>query len=170
MRGLIFLFVGLCVVGGYSINGLGKTALGLETQSPGTQPNIASKQIPKAYRLHAVERRKDGHFYIDATVEGRSVRFLVDTGASSVLLSQADAQKLGHMPPQKAYTYKFHTASGVTYAAKTTLDQLRIGRKDFANVEAFIIPEGLNVSLLGQSVLARFESVQMQKESLKLTW
>lgn len=170
MRALIGLCICLCVFGGYSISGFDNETLSRGNQSLATQTPVNQTDVPKAYRQHSVVRNSDGHFYIDAIVEGRPLEFLVDTGASSILLSQSDAQALGHFLPKKAFTYEFKTANGVTFAAKTTLDQMRIGRRDFKNVEAFILPQGLDISLLGQSVLARFETVEMQKNALKLTW
>ena len=170
LRGLLFFCSGLClVVVSLALRSYYAKIIAAQlanAASPKTQQN----NTPKAYRTHSIARHRDGHFYLNSKVEGRPLVFLVDTGASSVLLSQSDAQRLGHAPPRSAYKYEFHTANGVTFAARTTLDQIRIGNKDFAKVEAYIIPEGLSVSLLGQSVLRRFQSVQMRPDSLELTW
>lgn len=170
MRGLLYLCAGLCLVGVYVASCSDDAQLIAAQLADAASPKAPQNNTPKAYRTHSIARHRDGHFYLNSKVEGRPLVFLVDTGASSVLLSQSDAQRLGHAPPRSAYRHEFHTANGVTYAARTTLDQIRIGNKDFAKVDAYIIPEGLSVSLLGQSVLRRFQSVQMRPDSLELTW
>lgn len=170
MRGLLYLCAGLCLGGIFFVT-KSDDAQRLAAQLANAEaPKTQNSTTPKAYRTHSIARHRDGHFYLNSKVEGRPLVFLVDTGASSVLLSQSDAQRLGHAPPRSAYKHEFHTANGITYAARTTLDQIRIGNKDFAKVDAYIIPEGLSVSLLGQSVLRRFQSVQMRPDSLELTW
>lgn len=170
MRGLLLMTIGLCLAGAYFAENA-DYVIALETKkATATRQNIAPQQSAFAARSYVIPRHKDGHFYVDAKVEGRSVSFLLDTGASTVLLSSQDAARLGHVLPKQAYSHKFSTANGVTYAAMTTLDQIRIGGHDFANVEAYIIPDGLTVSLLGQSILRRFESVQMQQDRLELRW
>lgn len=170
MRGLLYLSTCICLVGIYLATRSDDAQIIAARLANAAAPKTQHIQTPKAYRTHSIARHRDGHFYLNSKVEGRPLVFLVDTGASSVLLSQSDAQRLGHAPPRSAYKHEFHTANGVTYAARTTLDQIRIGNKDFAKIEAYIIPEGLSVSLLGQSVLRRFQSVQMRPDSLELTW
>ena len=69
----------------------------------------------------------DGHFYANATVDGVAVRFLVDTGASSITLSAADARRVGFDPEALDYFLPVTTASGAALAARVTLDEVRLG-------------------------------------------
>lgn len=170
MRGLLYLCFSLCLAGIYVATRADDAHLIAARLAKSPDKTTSKNTTPNAYRKHSVARHRDGHFYINAKVEGRPLVFLVDTGASSILLSPADAARLGHMPPRQAFKHEFHTANGVTYAARTNLDQIRIGGKDFAKVEAYIIPEGLSVSLLGQSVLRKFTTVQMRADTLELSW
>lgn len=121
-------------------------------------------------RKHTLSRRDDGHFYVTANVEGRPVDFVVDTGASHLMLTKDDATRLGRFITDKELVHEFHTANGVNYAAKIKLATMRIGDKDFANVDAFVLPKGLSVSLLGQSVLQRFTAVEMRQSTMELRW
>ena len=104
----------------------------------------------------------NGHFYVKATVNGRSVEAVVDTGATTVALTAETARRLGIVPPQSAYTTPISTANGVTRAAPVMLNEIRLGRISVRNVEAFVIPgDALAINLLGMTFLNRltkFES------------
>jgi len=106
-----------------------------------------------------------GHFFAEGAVNGNSVRFLVDTGASTVALPAADAVRLGldYRKGRSAFT---HTAAGVVPVYVITLDTVRLGGIELNSVEATVIERGLDIALLGMSFLNR---VEMRREGHLMT-
>lgn len=104
----------------------------------------------------------DGHFRVDAMVDGVPVTFFVDTGASVVVLSRADAQRIGIDPSRLAYTQTFQTANGTVQAASVRLREVRVGPLVVQSVRAAVQAEGLNESLLGMSFLGRLGGFEMR--------
>ena len=115
-----------------------------------------------------LERASDGHFYAEASVSGSPVRFLVDTGASVVALTGEDASALGMDWQDDELVEVGRGANGVVRGVKTTIDDLALGGFRSSNVPAVIIPEGLPVSLLGQSFLSRIENVEIAGDRMVL--
>lgn len=112
----------------------------------------------------------DGHFYVDAFVGGTPVRFLVDTGATSVALSRDDAWRLGIAPANEHFTHVSETANGRVRVAPVLIDSLRIGDYWIEDVEAVVIDNELAVSLLGMSYLRRLSNVEITDRTLTLYW
>jgi aspartyl protease family protein len=111
-------------------------------------------------------RSADRQFWIDATANGIQVRFLVDTGASTVVLNRSDAARLGFRPGSLAYSQDFQTANGRTRGAPVTLKELRIGTIRFADVAASVNEGELDHSLLGMRLLERLSSLEIRKDKL----
>jgi aspartyl protease family protein len=111
-------------------------------------------------------RSADRQFWIDAQVDGVPVRFLVDTGASSVVLNRSDAARLGFRPGSLAFTQEFQTANGRTRGAPVTLKEIRIGTIRFADVGASVNEGELDHSLLGMRLLERLSSIEIRKDQL----
>ncbi|MFN7725869.1 MAG: TIGR02281 family clan AA aspartic protease [Rubrivivax sp.] len=97
-----------------------------------------------------------GHFHALGQVNGRSLRFMVDTGASSVALSRAQAEQLG-LDWRRGDPVQVGTANGSTVAHRVVLSSLRVGGVEVANVEAVVLPANLPQALLGNSFLGRFQ-------------
>ncbi len=112
----------------------------------------------------------DGHFRIEAMVDGTPVRFLVDTGASLVVLSPADARRLGFDPAALAYTQSFATANGTVRAAPVRLGELVIGPVRVSDLAASVNGAAMESSLLGISFLARLRSYEVRGDTLTLRW
>jgi len=112
-----------------------------------------------------IPRDSSGQFYVTADVNGHPVRFLVDTGADGVALSEADAQSIGLSIDPSAYTPVANTASGPGYGARVRLDQFEIGGRDLSGIDAVVL-RGLGASLLGQSVLRRIGSVSINGDAM----
>ncbi len=110
-----------------------------------------------------------GQIVIDAVVNGASMRMLVDTGASFVTLTTADARAAGVAPGDLVYDRRASTANGVVRMAIVTLREVRLGQLALGDVRAAVI-EHLNVSLLGMSFLDRLQSYQMRDGKLTITW
>ena len=116
----------------------------------------------------AIPKAKDGHFWANATVNTRAVRFLVDTGATVVALTPADAQRLGFDAKNLTYDREVTTANGKTYAASVNLSVVGIGQSTVRNVDAMVVKEGLTTSLLGMSYLGRLSRFEATPSSLIL--
>lgn len=97
-----------------------------------------------------------GHFFSDGAINGNPVRFLVDTGASTVALPASEAIRMGidYRKGQMGFT---NTAGGVVQVYRVTLDRVRLGSIELTGVECAVIEQGLNVALLGMSFLNRVE-------------
>lgn len=115
-----------------------------------------------------LKREQDGHFYANVGAEGSQYRFLVDTGASIVALTGADADAMGLTWDENSIRQIGRGASGPVYGVPVTIPQLEVGGYEARQVEAAIVPEGLGISLLGQSFLTRIENVQIVGDEMRL--
>ncbi len=115
-----------------------------------------------------IERETDGHFYADVAVNGVPSRMLVDTGASVIALTGDDAAAMGlHWDPN-AVAVVAQGASGAVYGVKTRLSSVSLGNFEAREVDAVIIPEGLGISLLGQSFLSTVDTVEIAGDRMVL--
>ena len=112
--------------------------------------------------------RKDGHFVVEADVDGVDVRFLVDTGASHVILSAGDARRLGFELPALDFTRAYRTAGGIVFGAPVVLGAVIIGPIRLDGVQASVGGPGLGQSLLGMSFLNRLASYRVADGRLTL--
>jgi len=95
-----------------------------------------------------------GHFEVHGRVNGKRVNFLVDTGASSVVLSKEDAQRAGIDTDTLSYSVPIMTANGRASAASINIGSLRIGDIERTNIRAMVTKDGLlSGSLLGMNFL-----------------
>lgn len=114
-----------------------------------------------------IHRDADGHFIADAQVNGASIRFLVDTGADMVALSEADARRAGIYVSPSDYRVIGRGASGDVRGMPVVLDHVMIGGKRVTGVHGAVI-EDLDVSLLGQSYLRQIGSVELSGDTMRL--
>ena len=121
-------------------------------------------------RRASISAAPDGHFYIDAIINGRSVPVVVDTGATVVVLTEATANQLGIFPPRSAFKQRVQTANGEVSAALVRLREVRLDGVRVADVEALVLPgESLALSLLGMSFLGRLAKFEAAAGKLILT-
>jgi len=113
-------------------------------------------------------RDQSGHFRVVGSVNGTPVNFLVDTGASDVALSAADAKRVGFDPATLSYTRPYSTANGVVHAAPVTLGDISIGPITKTDVPASVSRAGLSHSLLGESFLSQLSGYSVQGDKLIL--
>ncbi|MDQ2927875.1 MAG: TIGR02281 family clan AA aspartic protease [Pseudomonadota bacterium] len=106
-----------------------------------------------------------GHFLTSGTINGRTVNFVVDTGATNVVLSAAEADRIGLEYKNGPLTYS-STANGMIVAYRVRLASIRIGDVQVYDVEATVVPASMPFVLLGNSYLQRF---QMRRENDLLT-
>jgi aspartyl protease family protein len=110
----------------------------------------------------------DGHYWAQANVNGRWIRFLVDTGASAVALTAADARRLGVDLDGLDYSRPVMTASGQTRAAQIRLDNVTVAGARVEDVDALVVREGLSTSLLGMTYLGRLSRFEATRTALIL--
>ena len=115
-----------------------------------------------------VLRAADGHYWADAMIDGRAVRVMVDTGASVVVLTRADAARLGLDLEPADFASTVVTASGPVRAAPVSLDAVAVAGARVEQVEALVVEEGLPHSLLGMSYLGRLSAFTATPVALTL--
>ena len=131
--------------------------------------DIAPVTAPAAPTAATIMKASDGHYWANGVVNGATVRFLVDTGASTVALTAADARHLGIDTSGLKFRYRVVTASGEARGAAVKLANVTVAGARLENVDALIIDRGLETSLLGMTYLGRLASFQATRQSLILT-
>jgi clan AA aspartic protease (TIGR02281 family) len=119
---------------------------------------------------YVIEPGAGGHYVVEAVVNGAPITFLVDTGASSIVLTMDDAARLGFRPETLRFTQRFVTANGEVRGAPVTLRELRIGQFSLYDVPASVNEAPLSVSLLGMSFLRRLDGYAVEDGRLVLRW
>ena len=145
----------------------------LQAPQPAERPAIqtaAGQQPPppvgNSLVYHADQR---GHFWIDGVVNGAPVRFMIDTGASAVVLTMTDAATAGFGRGNLSFNVEVSTANGHARAAPVKLREVRIGQLAIDEVQA-MVAENLEISLLGMSFLKRLDGVEMRDGVLTINW
>jgi aspartyl protease family protein len=172
--GIVLLGVGLLDRGAALLPDIGSQA-GREGQSAMSTPRASaqasntppSNTPPSNTIVYAANER--GHVVLDAAVNGAPVRMLVDTGASLVTLTPADARAAGIDPATLAFSGHVQTANGAARMAPVTLREIRVGQLSIYDVPAGVL-ENLNVSLLGTSFLSRLQGYEMRDGKLTISW
>lgn len=113
-------------------------------------------------------RAGDGLFYVTGIVNGAPVRFLVDTGASTIVLTAEDAARAGFKPGQDHFADSADTANGRTQMARVTIDDLAVGQVRSRQISAAVVRDGLGVSLLGQNWLSQLASLTISGDRMIL--
>jgi aspartyl protease family protein len=158
MRQFLFLFAVMAAAG------VGVARYSDHAKSSGTNAMaMAAKPKPEPapavlsnYSTVTLNSDSRGHFQIDARVDGRSIEFLVDTGASSIALRESSAAKLGIHPSARDYSVKMQTANGIGKAARVQLGRVEVGGITVRDVVALVVPdESLSTNLLGMTFLSR---------------
>jgi aspartyl protease family protein len=151
------LFLALLLA--YSFGSEIKTRLGRELFP--SHPTVMGQDL-------VVKRDISGHFNIMATVNGHPTMFMIDTGATGVLLARDDAAKAGLEPQNLEYIYEAETANGKTFIAKSHAN-LTIGNTELEDVRVGVSQHDGD-SLLGMEVLKRFSTIKVEGDELYLTW
>jgi aspartyl protease family protein len=103
-----------------------------------------------------VPRAVDGHYYLTLMIDGQPVPFMVDTGASGMVLAARDAEKLGIDLQTLRFFGEANTANGVVRTARVTLDRVELGPFTNDGFQAFVTEGELDQSLLGMDYLGQF--------------
>jgi aspartyl protease family protein len=116
----------------------------------------------------SLPRSGDGHFYADVTINGVPTHMLVDTGASVIALTGSDARAMGLTWSEDQVTAVGQGAGGEVKGVEVTLDRVQLGNREVQSVPAVVLPDGLGVSLLGQSFLERVGRVEISGNTMVL--
>ncbi len=162
-HGLIWAGLGLVLIVGYSYR-TDVTSLWTRTLAevmPGRVIEIATGTA-------IVRAGQDSHFRIDSKVDGALIRFLLDTGASMVVLNRRDALKIGFNLDKLAFTQRTQTANGVGMGAPVRLREIRIGPIVVKNIRAMVNKTPMSTSLLGVNFLERLSGYSVKDGTLTL--
>lgn len=116
-----------------------------------------------------LERQPGGHFFANVDVGSDEIRFIVDTGATGIALTGKDAAALGFSWSDDELSVVGRGVSGNVYGKRIRLPTVRLGSVESTDVEAVIIPTGLDVSLLGQSFLSKASSVKIENDEMTIS-
>ncbi len=173
-RNVIGLFIAAVAVG-WMMPAPQKPAGSVTEQSPAEQAQSAHEEHSDEVNDEfldpdqvVLQRQPDGHFYADADVDGAQLRFLVDTGASGIALTAADAETMGIDWEGEGLQKVGRGVSGDVFGKPVLLKSIRVGRFIVHNVPAAVIPDGLDVSLLGQSFLSTVGKLNIEQNRMTL--
>lgn len=164
--GWIAIFLVLLVIYGVKddLMGLGGSLRGnLASQLTPTKPVQAS-----AGTVYLTRAMNDDHFQVNAVVNGHITRFLIDTGASDVSLSEEDARRLGFDPDRLNFNTPYQTANGKAMGAQVIIDSIQVGDITVRNVRGSVMRGDAGISLLGMSFLNALGSYEFHGERLTL--
>lgn len=131
--------------------------------------NMLRKRSSAAGRAVQIARGQSGEFALRARINGVSAAMVIDTGATSVVLTYETAKAAGLPLELLEYDVDVETAGGHTKAARLTLDRLSIGKLVERSVPALVVPHGqMKTNLLGMSFLDRLESWEVHADRLML--
>jgi len=120
-------------------------------------------------RIQQIPRGNGGEFKLDAKINGVKVPMVIDTGATSVVLTYETAKAAGLPLELLDYDVPLETVGGNTKAARLTLDRLAVGRLVEHSIPALVVPRGqMKTNLLGMSFLDRLESWEVRADRLML--
>lgn len=131
----------------------------------GTHVNLGGSSSAGSGSRIVLTAGSGGHFVTQGSINGRSVRFLVDTGATTIAMSQAEAERIG-LKYKGGQLGSASTANGQVMMYRTKLDSVRINDVQVFNVDAAVLVAPMDMVLLGNSFLTRF---QMKRENNLLT-
>lgn len=154
---------------------LGSGERDVASPEPPSPPKASVPNIPapppragNGFARHTLARAPDGHFYADARINGARAEMMVDTGASVVVLSRADARAAGVRLSRNGFTARAQTAGGEIALHPVVIGRLAIGPLVARDVPAMVAEEDVPVSLLGQSFLSRVENVEIRGDEMRM--
>ena len=140
-----------------------QTASTVTVAAPVAEP---SATVP-AFGETEIRRDDNGHFTVDARVNGQTTRFLVDTGADSIALTVDEARRLGLYVDPNGFTPVAIGASGEVRGQRVELAEIEVAGRRIEHPEALVL-EGLPTNLLGQSVLQKLGGVELSGDRMVL--
>jgi len=131
--------------------------------------NVISRQTVFDDSRIEVPRSRDGHYYLTLDVNGAPITFVVDTGASDVVLTQKDAQRAGINPDNLRYFGAASTANGVVNTAPVVLDRVALGSIIDTRIPAVVNGGEMRGSLLGMTYLGLYARIEITNDTLVLS-
>ena len=131
---------------------------------------IPSYPVATGPHMLTLTAGEGGGFYVIGQVDGAPVEFLVDTGSSDIVLSPADAARIGIDAAALNYSHEFETAHGVGKGASITVSSLSIGQMRLRDVPVSINETAMQTSLLGMAFLKRLDSFEFHGRHLSFRW
>jgi aspartyl protease family protein len=170
MRSILILAVAFLVMGGYAARFADHAVAVNPSAKPAPVQASYEPQDPvTSGRSLMIEANRQGHFQVDARIEGRHLDFMVDSGASMVVMRESDAAQVGIHPMPVDYTARVSTANGTIKAAPAKLDRIEVGGITVYDVQALVLPDdALGVNLLGVSFLSRLKRYEYANGRLVL--
>ena len=149
MRNILIFAAAVLMIGGYLARFADQTMM---------QPAYEPRQPTTSGRSLMLDADRQGHFKVEARIDGRHIDFLVDTGASLVIMRESDAAQAGIRPRPGDYSATVSTANGKIKAAPAKLERIEVGGITVYDVPALVLPdEALSQNLLGVSFLSRLK-------------
>jgi aspartyl protease family protein len=136
---------------------------------PEIQRTITPRQAVMEDMTIVLPRARDGHYYMTLDINGVDVEFVVDTGASQVVLTQQDAVRIGLDPISLSYLGTANTANGTVRTAAVRLNTVSVGGITDEGVRAVVNGGDMNGSLLGMTYLNYFDSITIKDGELILS-
>ena len=130
--------------------------------------NVNPRQSIVSDGVVAVPRSGDGHYYLTLEVNAEPIRFVIDTGASQVVLSQRDAARIGIDPASLTYSGMANTANGAVRTAPVLLEEVALGGMTDRNIRAVVNAGAMDESLLGMTYLGRYARIEIANNELVL--
>lgn len=128
---------------------LGEAPVSVGSRGGGARPAAAGQRV-------LLQGDSQGHFVGNGEINGQAMRFMVDTGATTVALGAPEAKRLG-LRYENGAPVRMGTANGVAQGWRLRLDAVRIGDMEVRDVEAVVMPHALPFVLLGNSFLRGFQ-------------
>jgi aspartyl protease family protein len=167
MRAFLVLAVLLVVLGGYAAKFADKAVV--EHPQAQAAADRGPREPVSSGRSLMVDAGRDGHFAVQSRVDGVFTDFLIDTGASLVVLRETDAANAGFRPMPADYTAVVSTANGKVKAAPIKLDRIEVGGITVYDVPALVLPDDiLSKNLLGMAFLSRLRRYEVADGRLVL--
>ncbi|MES1990603.1 MAG: TIGR02281 family clan AA aspartic protease [Pseudomonadota bacterium] len=140
-------------------------AVGLARFAPFLAPILLPDNAHHVIRINADSR---GHYLVNGTADGVPLQFMIDSGATNIVLTKADAQRLNVGPLRFEITTS--TANGSVQSAAVTIGNLTVGSHTETGVPALVNGGELDQSLLGMSWLRQFRSIEIKNGVMTLYW
>ena len=115
-----------------------------------------------------IPKEIDGHFHLTVTINDRAIDFLVDTGASDIVLTRKDAARVGFDPDRLDYWGMANTANGTVRLATIRLETVRLGQLIDKNIRASVNKAPMEKSLLGMRYLSKFSAIEISNDQMIL--
>ncbi len=169
MRAFLVLAVLLVVLGGYAARFADKAVVEHPQAAAASTADNGPREPVSSGRSLMVDAGRDGHFAVQSRVNGVFTDFLIDTGATVVVLRESDAANAGLRPMPANYTATVSTANGKVKAAPVRVDRIEVGGITVYDVPALVLPDDiLSKNLLGMAFLSRLKRYEVADGRLVL--